>query len=105
MNGCGDGGNSDKVGPVAGLLIEAGLAKTILSTTGEAKGGKDDSIDEVGEPSAVLESVTNTGASVLSTSLPGAPKKWEPPYPPISWLSYSSNDKNGMLLMRRRLII
>ena len=75
MNACDDGGNSDKEGPVAGLLSEAALAKTVLSTTGEAIGGKDDSIDEVGEPSAVPENVTNTGASVSSTSLPGAPKK------------------------------
>ena len=93
INECGDGGDSDEEGPVAGLISDAALAKTVLSTTGEAVGSEDDSIDEVGEPSAVAENVTNTGASVSSTSLPGAPKKWEPPRPPISWLSYSSNDK------------
>ena len=37
------------MGPVAGLISEAALAKTVLSTTGKAVGSEDDSIDEVGE--------------------------------------------------------
>ena len=67
MNECDDGGDSNKEGPVAVLLSEAAFSKTVLSTTGEVVGHKDDSIDEVGEPSADLESVTITGASVSST--------------------------------------
>ena len=89
------------------LLSEAAVSKTILSITSEVIGSDEDTIDEVGEPLAPSESVTASGtASVASSSLPGAPKKWEPPCPPIDWLSsYSSNDKNGMLPMQMLLII
>ena len=42
MDECSGGCDSDKEGPVAGLLSEAVLAKTVLSNTGEAVGGEDD---------------------------------------------------------------
>ena len=85
MNECGDGGDSNEEGPVTGLLSEAAVSKKVLSSTGKVIGSDDQFIDDIGEPSACTDAVANTGAaSVSSTSIPGALKKWEPPPPLIN---------------------
>jgi len=89
LNECGGGedDDSDEEGYESSLHTSAVNVK-LTSTTGEAVGEFEESIDEEGEPSS-----KSMSGSITCAHLKGAPFGWVPPGPSANWTSYTEDDK------------